>query len=90
MTQEREFKPFDDGWSHRKKLCYDLVCDVTATLGYVQLIVAPDRELSQTESEKVLRAALKNAEITVQRVQELYAILCAEERGPVAQAPLDA
>ena len=80
MTKERKFKPFDEGWSQKKKLCYDLVCDVTGTLGCVQLIVEPDRKLSQRESQRVSKVALITAEGAARRVTELYAIICTEER----------
>lgn len=80
MIKERRFKAFDDGWSRRKKLCYDLVCAVTGNLGYVELIVKPDRKLSHHTSQKLRKITLQNAEAAVQMVQELYAIICAGDR----------
>jgi hypothetical protein len=80
MTKERKFKPFDEGWSQKKKLCYDLFCSVTGTLGYVQLMVKPDRKLSQRTLQGVSKRALINAEGAARRVAVLYAIICTEER----------
>jgi hypothetical protein len=42
--------------------------------------VEPDRELSQSESEKVLKGALTQAKLAAQIVGELYAALLSEER----------
>ncbi len=80
MTRKRKIEPFGHGWSRQQLLCYDLGCYVLAILGYVELIVEPDRVLSESESEKVSKQALKFAKLAAQTAKELYEAICSEER----------
>jgi hypothetical protein len=80
MTKERKFRPFDDGWSRQKKLCYRLVVEVTNLLLYVKLIVERDGKRSRSASKKGLKGALQTAEVATRNVEELYAIICSAER----------
>jgi hypothetical protein len=63
--------------SQKKELCYDLWGDVLAILGILEL---PEMPMSQTESERKLKEALGVAKHAQKTVQELYGIICTEER----------
>jgi hypothetical protein len=44
----------------------------------LQLIAEPERELSQSESEKLLKGAFTTVGRAAQMVEELYAVICSE------------
>jgi hypothetical protein len=64
--------------SQKQQLCSRLRNVLIATHGLIQLVAEPEKELSQSESEKALKAAFTSAGRAVQIVEELYAVICSE------------
>ena len=75
MTKEWKV---DNTRSQKQQLCSQLRNAVKATHGMLQLIAEPEKELSQSESGKLLKGAFTAAGRAAQMVEELYAVIYSE------------
>jgi hypothetical protein len=81
----KSFAKFNDGWTRKKNLTYDLGCDLCALCGLLELLSEPDRPLRKT-AKRQFAIALRVSEHGMRAWQELYGIICTEERKSTARA----
>jgi hypothetical protein len=84
-NRARSFAKFNEGWSRKKNLSYDLGCDLSALCALLELLSEPHRPLRKT-AKRQLAIALGVSEHAMRAWQELYGIICTEERTPAARA----
>ena len=72
---------FNEGWSRKKNLAYDLGCDLSGLCGMLDLLSERDRPLRK-RAERQFAICLRVSQHAMRAWTELYAIICTEERKP--------
>lgn len=73
---------FNDGWSRKKNLSYDLGCDLSALCGLLELLSEPDRPLRK-KAKRQFDICFRVSQHAMRAWTELYGIICTEERKPL-------
>ena len=68
---------YNDGWTRKKNLGYDLGCDLLAVVTMLDYISEKDRP---QKAERQFDTCLKVSKHAMKICQELYSIICTEDR----------